>query len=73
MRKRIAMDTSYAAPSEPWMITLAASAGGIDALTTILRTLPPDLPAASWCSTGPRGRDTTTLRRFSSALPRCRS
>jgi two-component system chemotaxis response regulator CheB len=28
------------------MITLAASAGGIDALTTILRTLPSDLPAA---------------------------
>jgi two-component system chemotaxis response regulator CheB len=32
--------------TEPWLITLAASAGGIEAVRTILRALPPDLPAA---------------------------
>jgi two-component system chemotaxis response regulator CheB len=30
----------------PWLITLAASAGGIEAVTTILRDLSTDLPAA---------------------------
>lgn len=32
--------------NEPWLIVMAASAGGIDALTTVLRALPADLPAA---------------------------
>jgi two-component system chemotaxis response regulator CheB len=40
------MDTPTQPPGEPWVITLAASAGGLDALTTILRALPKDLPAA---------------------------
>jgi two-component system chemotaxis response regulator CheB len=40
------METPNQPSNEPWMITLAASAGGIDALTTILRALPKDLPAA---------------------------
>jgi two-component system chemotaxis response regulator CheB len=40
------METSNQSPGEPWAITLAASAGGLNALTTILRALPEDLPAA---------------------------
>ena len=40
------METPNQLPTELWMITLAASAGGIDALKTILRALPKDLPAA---------------------------
>ena len=35
-------------PSSPtfWVVTMAASAGGIDAIRTVLSTLPPDFPAA---------------------------
>jgi len=32
--------------SGPWLVTMAASAGGVEALRTILRQLPPDFPAA---------------------------
>jgi two-component system chemotaxis response regulator CheB len=35
-----------AAGARPWLITIAASAGGIQAIRTILRSLPRDLPAA---------------------------
>ena len=41
----MATDTPTTPTSEP-VIALAASAGGIQALTTILRALPRDLPAA---------------------------
>jgi two-component system chemotaxis response regulator CheB len=37
---------SRASPQEPWLITMAASAGGIRALKTILAALPQQLPAA---------------------------
>jgi len=30
----------------PWLVTMAASAGGIEALRTVLAALPHDLPAA---------------------------
>jgi two-component system chemotaxis response regulator CheB len=40
------MDTPNQVPSEPWIITMAASAGGMGALKTILQALPKDLPAA---------------------------
>jgi len=40
------MDTLNPVQSEPWLITLAASAGGIEALKIVLRALPKDLPAA---------------------------
>ena len=35
-----------AAGARPWLITIAASAGGIQAVGAILRSLPKDLPAA---------------------------
>jgi two-component system, chemotaxis family, protein-glutamate methylesterase/glutaminase len=40
------MSTADQPLQEPWIVTMAASAGGIEALTTILRALPRDLPAA---------------------------
>jgi two-component system, chemotaxis family, protein-glutamate methylesterase/glutaminase len=40
------MDTPNQRPDGPWVITMAASAGGVEALTTVLRGLPRDLPAA---------------------------
>jgi two-component system chemotaxis response regulator CheB len=38
--------TQRAAANGPWLITIAASAGGIEAIRTILRSLASDLPAA---------------------------
>jgi two-component system chemotaxis response regulator CheB len=42
----MAMDTPKQPSEDSWIITVVASAGGINALTTILRALPRDLPAA---------------------------
>ena len=44
MKDEFALET--AAPQNPWVITMAASAGGIRALQIVLGALPRDLPAA---------------------------
>src|SRR5690242_5700973 len=37
---------SSANTQEPWLVTIAASAGGIEALRTVLAAVPRDVPAA---------------------------
>src|SRR5215467_4598206 len=34
------------APKEPWLVAIAASAGGIQAIQSVLSAVPPDLSAA---------------------------
>lgn len=40
------MQPENPASATPWVVTIAASAGGLDAIKTILRALPGNLPAA---------------------------
>jgi two-component system chemotaxis response regulator CheB len=40
------METTNQMTPVPWLITIAASAGGVEALQRVLRALPPDLPGS---------------------------
>jgi two-component system, chemotaxis family, protein-glutamate methylesterase/glutaminase len=40
------MQLQPSSSNEPWVVTIAASAGGIEAIRTVLRMLPRDFPAA---------------------------